>query len=110
MSVATPAAPPIPAELEQTMWQLKMPYARGIAPDMFATARAQRWEPAEVVKALLDAEIAGGSGPCSPPQGRRVPHRGAAFDSWDQSLSDHPGATPSRRCGPWNGCTGGKTS
>ena len=46
-------APPIPVELEQTMRQLKMPYARGIAPDVFATARAQRWEPAEVVKALL---------------------------------------------------------
>ena len=59
MSVATPSAPPIPAELEQTMRQLKMPYARGIAPDVFATARAQRWEPAEIVKAVLDAEVTG---------------------------------------------------
>ena len=56
MRVATPA------DLQQVMRQLKMPYARGVAPELFTTARAQRWEPAEIVKALLDEEIAGRAG------------------------------------------------
>ena len=59
MSVQTPAAPPIPVELEQIMRHLEMPYARSLAPELFATAKTQRWEPAEIVKALLDEEIAG---------------------------------------------------
>ncbi|MBM7828671.1 IS21-like element helper ATPase IstB [Microbacterium aurum] len=94
MSVATPAAPPIPAELEQTMRQLKMPYARGIAPDVFATARAQRWEPAEVVKALLDAEIAGRSRSMLAARRKAAGFpTGKTFDSWDQSLSTIPAPT-----------------
>src|SRR6476469_5665392 len=41
------------------MRQLKMPYARGLAPELLATAKAQRWEPVEIVKALLVEEVAG---------------------------------------------------
>ncbi|MBD4204447.1 ATP-binding protein, partial [Xanthomonas citri pv. citri] len=36
-----------------------MPHARGIAAEVLATARAQRWEPAEVLKALLVEETTG---------------------------------------------------
>ena len=55
MSIHTPntAAPALPADLEALLRQLKMPHARGIAAEVLATARAQRWEPAEVLKALL---------------------------------------------------------
>ena len=94
MSVATPAAPPIPAELEQTMRQLKMPYARGIAPDVFATARAQRWEPAEVVKALLDAEIAGRSRSMLAARRKAAGFpTGKTFESWDEQVSTIPAPT-----------------
>ena len=43
------AAPPLPADLEALMRSLKMPHARALAPDLIATARAQRWEPVEVI-------------------------------------------------------------
>jgi hypothetical protein len=32
----------LPAEVEQLMRQLKMPYARALAPQLMATAKAQR--------------------------------------------------------------------
>jgi hypothetical protein len=53
------AAPPLPADLEALMRSLKMPHARPLAPDLIATARAQRWDPAEVIKALFAEEAAG---------------------------------------------------
>ncbi|HEY6797298.1 MAG TPA: ATP-binding protein, partial [Kineosporiaceae bacterium] len=53
------SAPALPGEVEQLMRQLKMPYARALAPELFATAKAQRWEPVEIVKALLVEEVAG---------------------------------------------------
>jgi len=34
----------LPVEVEQLMRQLKMPYARALAPELMATAKAQRWE------------------------------------------------------------------
>ncbi|MCT9934523.1 hypothetical protein N5079_30390 [Planotetraspora sp. A-T 1434] len=45
MSVTLPAAPPIPAELEALFRRMRFPYARKAAPDVLATARAQRWDP-----------------------------------------------------------------
>lgn len=38
------AAPALPVEVEQLMRQLKMPYARALAPELVATAKAQRWD------------------------------------------------------------------
>ena len=49
MSVTATAAPALPAELEALMRQLKMPYARALAPELIATARAQRWKPVEII-------------------------------------------------------------
>jgi hypothetical protein len=57
----TAAAAGLPVEVEQLMRQLKMPYARALAPELLVTAKAQRWEPVEVVKALLVEEVAGRS-------------------------------------------------
>jgi hypothetical protein len=39
--------------------RLRMPYLRRAAADVLPTARAQRWDPAEVVRVLLSEEIAG---------------------------------------------------
>jgi hypothetical protein len=61
MSVTATAPPALPAELEALMRQLKMPYARALAPELIATARAQRWEPTEIIKALFVEEVTGRS-------------------------------------------------
>ena len=58
-ALGTPTAPPLPAELEALARGLRLPHLRRAAPEVLATARAQRWEPAEVLKALLAAEAAG---------------------------------------------------
>jgi DNA replication protein DnaC len=55
------SAPPIPAELEAILRHLRMPYLRKAAPDVLATAKAQRWDPAEVLRVLLKEEITGRS-------------------------------------------------
>jgi DNA replication protein DnaC len=59
MTVATPAAPPIPPELEAIVRRMRLPYLRKAAPEVLATARAQRWDPAEVVRVLLKEEVVG---------------------------------------------------
>ena len=50
-----PAAPPLPAELDALVRRMRLPYLRKAAPDVLATARAQRWDPAEVLR-VLDPE------------------------------------------------------
>ncbi|HSZ99656.1 MAG TPA: IS21-like element helper ATPase IstB [Streptosporangiaceae bacterium] len=54
-----PAAPPVPAELETLMRRMRLPYLRNAAPEVLATARAQRWDPAEVLRVLLAEEVTG---------------------------------------------------
>ncbi len=54
-----PAAPPLPAELDLLLRRLRLPHIRRHAPDVIATAKAQRWEPAEVLKVLFAEEAAG---------------------------------------------------
>jgi ribonuclease D len=39
MTVKTPAAPPLPAELDTLLRRLRMPYVRKAAPEVIATAR-----------------------------------------------------------------------
>src|SRR3982074_1196627 len=58
----TPAAPPLPAELEALLRRMRLPYLRAAAPDVLATAKAQRWEPAEVLRVLLAEEVLGRDG------------------------------------------------
>jgi len=55
--VSAPAAPPVPAELEALMRRMRLPYLRKAAPDVLATARAQRWDPAEVLRVLLAEQL-----------------------------------------------------
>lgn len=56
---ATPAAPPLPAELEALLRRMRLPYLRAAAPDVLATAKAQRWDPAEVLRVLINEEVIG---------------------------------------------------
>src|SRR5439155_682146 len=53
------AKPPLPDELDALLRRLRLPHIRRAAPEVLATARAQRWAPAEVLRALLGEEAAG---------------------------------------------------
>ena len=91
MSVTAAAPPALPAELEALMRQLKMPYARALAPELIATARAQRWEPAEVIKALFVEEVTGRSRSMLATRRKAAGFpTGKTFDTWDESASSIP--------------------
>jgi DNA replication protein DnaC len=55
----TPTAPGLPAELETLLRRMRLPYLRAAAPDVLATARSQRWDPAEVLRVLVQEEVIG---------------------------------------------------
>src|SRR5207247_2400917 len=59
MTTRTPTAPPLDDELEGLLRRMRLPHMRRVAPEVLATARAQRWEPAEVLRVLLTEEVAG---------------------------------------------------
>lgn len=85
------STPTLPAEVEQLMRQLRLPHARAVAGDVLATARSQRWDPAEVIKALLTEEAAGRAR--SMLTTRRKAARfptGKTFDVWDENASSIP--------------------
>jgi DNA replication protein DnaC len=94
MSVTANTAPALPAELEAMMRQLKMPYARALAPELIATAKAQRWDPAEVIKALFVEEISGRSRSMLASRRKAAGFpTGKTFDTWDESVSSIPAPT-----------------
>jgi DNA replication protein DnaC len=92
--VSTPAAPPIPQELDRILRRMRLPYLRKAAPDVLATARAQRWDPAEVLRVLLSEEVTGRDAAT-----RRMRRKQAAFPtgktlaSWRTEESSIPQAT-----------------
>lgn len=59
MTVTTTNGPALPNELEALLRRMRLPYLRRAAPEVLATARAQRWDPAEVLRVLLDEEASG---------------------------------------------------
>ena len=89
-----PAAPPLPADLEALLRRLRMPHLRRHAPDVLATAKAQRWDPTEVLKVLLGEEVAGRDR--SALATRRTDAgfpTGKTFDVWDPAISSIPAPT-----------------
>ncbi len=94
ITTANTTAPALPADLEALMRQLKMPHARAIAPDVLATARAQRWEPAEIVKALFTEETAGRARSMLATRRKAAGFpTGKTFDAWDPEASSIPAPT-----------------
>ena len=93
-----------------TASQLRLPHARAIAADVLATARAQRWDPTEVVKALLTEETAGrGRSMLASRRKAAGFPTGKTFRCGTQAPrgSRRP---PGRRCKPWNGSSVARTS
>lgn len=94
MMITTTHAPPLPEELLTALRRMRMPYLRAAAPEVIATAKAQRWDPAEVLRVLLAEEIRGRD------EATRRARRKAAglpagktFDSWREADSSIPPAT-----------------
>ena len=103
------AAPPLPDDIEAVLRRLRLPHMRRVAPEVLATARAQRWEPAEILRALLVAELDGRD--LSAAATRRAAAgfpTGKTFASWDESACSIPAPTQAR-CAPWNGSGGPRT-
>jgi len=80
--------PAIPEELERLLRRMRLPYLRRAAPDVCATARAQRWDPAEVLRVLVAEEVKGRD-LATKRQRRRAAGlpSGKTFDSWREADS-----------------------
>jgi len=52
-------APPLAPDLLTALKRLKLSRVRAIAPEVLATAKTQRWTPEEILRTLVQAEIAG---------------------------------------------------
>ena len=91
LSPAAPVPPPIPDTLDAVLRRMRFPYLRKAAPEVLATARAQRWDPAEVIRILLEEEIRGRD-----EAGRRIRRKaaglpaGKTFASWREDSSSIP--------------------
>ena len=50
--------PPLAADLEGGLRRLKLASIRAVAPELLVTAKTQRWTPEELLRALVETEIA----------------------------------------------------
>jgi DNA replication protein DnaC len=90
-AATSPAAPDLPDELLAVLKRMRLPYLRNAASEVLATARAQRWDPAEVLRVLITEEIRGRDDAT-----RRMRRRaaglpaGKTFESWRETDSSIP--------------------
>lgn len=78
-------------ELERLLRQVKLPHARALAPELLATAKAQRWEPEAVLLELLAEEARGRNRSMTATRRKNAGFpTGKTFDSWDPGLSTIP--------------------
>jgi DNA replication protein DnaC len=94
VTTTVPAPPPLDAELEGLLRRMRLPHIRKAAPSVLATARSQRWDPAEVLRVLVGEEITGRdrSSAATRRAAAGLP-TGKTFDIWDPTLSSIPAAT-----------------
>ena len=89
--------------------RLRMPYLRKAAADVVPTARAQRWDPAEVLRVLLSEEITGRDEATLRLRRARANFpAGKTFAVWDETRCSIPAPTQ-QPCAAWNGSTGART-
>jgi DNA replication protein DnaC len=80
--------PSLPDELERVLRRLRLPYVRSHAPETLATARAQRWDPAEVLRVLLCEEEKGRDRATRELRRRQAGFpKGKTLDSFDETAS-----------------------
>jgi DNA replication protein DnaC len=56
--MTAPVAAPLAPDLEAALRRLKLAAVRRLAPEVLATAKVQRWAPDELLRTLLEAELA----------------------------------------------------
>jgi hypothetical protein len=96
------APPPLDAGLEQLLRRMRLPHMRAVAPEVIATAKAQRWDPANVLRALLAAEVAGRDrSALATRRARAAISTGKTFDAWDEHTSSIPPQRPGRGTLEW---------
>ena len=92
--MSAPSAPSLPADLVAGLKRLKLATIRSIAPDVLHVAKTQRWAPEEVLRTLVEAEIA-----AREQSNTRTRLRAAGFpvaktlDEFNVALSSLPQAT-----------------
>ncbi|MDA8320918.1 MAG: ATP-binding protein [Actinomycetota bacterium] len=73
---------------------MRPPRMRRIAPEVLATAKAQRWDPAEILRTLLAEEVAGrDKSSLATRRARAAFPTGKTFEAWDERLSSVPAPT-----------------
>jgi hypothetical protein len=81
-------------EVEALTRRLRLPYLRRAMADVVPTARAQRWDPAEVLRAVLAEEAAGRDQATTRSRRRRAKFpAGKTFESWHPDRSSIPAPT-----------------
>jgi len=91
-----PTPPPLGDDLLAVLTRMRLPYLRKAAPEVLAVARAQRWDPAEVLRVLIAEEITGRDAAT-----RRMRRKnaglpaGKTFESWREADSSIPPGTQS---------------
>ena len=89
-----PSAPALPTDLESLLRRLRLPHIRRLAPEVIATAKAQRWEPVEVLRALLVEEAAGRErSALATRRAAAAFPTGKTFDAWHPESSSIPPPT-----------------
>jgi DNA replication protein DnaC len=92
MPVSAPEG--LTGELDALTRRLRLPYLRRAADDVLATAKAQRWHPGEVVRVLLEEEVAGRDRSMVEERRKKAQFpAGKTFDAWDPARSSIPPAT-----------------
>ena len=89
--MSAPGTAAAPEEVEGLLRRLRLPHMRRIAGEVLATAKVQRWEPAEVLRALLAEEVAGRERSALATR-RAVASfpTGKTFQAWDPAYSSIP--------------------
>ena len=91
--VSASAGDPFDEALELTK-RLRLPYLRKAMTEVIPTAKAQRWDPAEVVRLLLAEEAAGRDAATLRSRRRKAAFpAGKTFDVWDETASAIPRPT-----------------
>ena len=93
-TLGVPSAPPLPEDLQLLLRRLRLPHIRAHAPEVVATAKSQRWEPVEVLRALFAHEAAGRER--SALATRRAAAgfpTGKTFEAWSTEASSIPAPT-----------------
>jgi DNA replication protein DnaC len=94
VTTRTPVPPPLDSGLEGLLRRMRLPHIRRAAPEVLATAKAQRWDPAEVLRVLLTEEVAGRDrSALSTRRARAAFPTGKTFAAWDEALSSIPPPT-----------------